>query len=81
MTQVSAGIYEDAQGNLTDINGAILVEAEKRTRDLVYSRPCGYLSPVENWNPGKRAEWVSRVLFKAPKIDSPEVQEGGGSDA
>jgi hypothetical protein len=76
MTQVSAGIYEDAQGNLTDINGKILVPVEKRTRDLVYSRPVGYLSPVENWNPGKRAEWNERVNYQV-KIESGEVKEGG----
>lgn len=63
MTQISNGIYEDASGNLVDIKGKILVPAEKRTRDLVYSRPVGYLSPVENWNPGKRSEFLDRAVF------------------
>ena len=30
MTQFSNGIYEDAQGNMVDINGKVLVEVEKR---------------------------------------------------
>jgi hypothetical protein len=53
---------EDAANNLVDEKGNIIVPVEKRQRCLVYSRPCGYLSPVENWNPGKQAEWVHRSL-------------------
>lgn len=45
--------------------GNIVVPAEKRTRTLVYSRPVGYLSPTENWNPGKRAEFFDRTMFDA----------------
>jgi len=30
----------------------------------VYSRVCGYLRPVKNWNPGKVAEYSERVPFK-----------------
>lgn len=79
MTQVSNGIYEDAQGNLTDINGAILVEAAKRTKTEVYSRVVGYIRPVGQWNKGQKAMWNDRTPYIAPTIESPEVEEG--SDA
>lgn len=80
MTQISTGIYEDAQGNLVDINGKVLVEVEKRQGCEVFSRITGYLRPVAQWNRGKKSEWKDRVPFQV-KIDSPEVKEGGGSDA
>ena len=77
MTQVSNGIYEDAQGNLTDINGAVLIEAAKRTKTEVYSRVVGYLRPVRQWNKGKKQEWQDRVDFIAPTIEGAEVRDGG----
>ena len=30
----------------------------------VYSRVCGYLRPVSQWNKGKRQEFQERVNFK-----------------
>jgi len=79
MTQISNGIYEDAQGNLVDINGKVLVEAEKRQPCEVFSRICGYLRPTTQWNRGKQSEWKDRKPFIAPKIEAGEGQEG--SDA
>jgi hypothetical protein len=79
MTQISNGIYEDASGNLVDINGKVLVEAEKRTKTEVYSRAVGYLRPVAQWNRGKQSEWKDRRAFVAPKIEVGEGREG--SDA
>ena len=37
----------------------------KRCRKLteVYSRVCGYFSPVQSWNPGKRAEFGDRLDY------------------
>lgn len=32
----------------------------------VYSRVCGYMRPVKQWNPGKRAEYARRLVFRAP---------------
>jgi ribonucleoside-triphosphate reductase len=29
-----------------------------------YSRVCGYMRPVEQWNPGKQEEFKDRVNFK-----------------
>jgi hypothetical protein len=78
VTQVSAGIYEDASGNLVDTNGAILVEAAKRTKTEVYSRVVGYIRPVGQWNKGKKSEWADRVDFIAPKIGVDEVKDVGG---
>ena len=34
----------------------------------VYSRVVGYLRPVEQWNPGKRAEFSRRVTFSVGKV-------------
>ena len=36
----------------------------KRTPCEVYSRIVGYLRPVQNWNPGKTAEYHDRINFK-----------------
>lgn len=30
----------------------------------VYSRIVGYLRPVNQWNPGKKAEWEQRKVYK-----------------
>ena len=32
-------------------------------RTEVYSRVVGYYRPVQQWNPGKRAEYADRVPF------------------
>ena len=29
----------------------------------IYSRVCGYLRPVSNWNDSKQAEFNDRVMF------------------
>jgi anaerobic ribonucleoside-triphosphate reductase len=34
-----------------------------RQRCEVYSRVVGYLSPVAQWNVGKKTEWVDRKVF------------------
>lgn len=34
-----------------------------RTKCEVYSRVCGYLRPVGQWNEGKQAEWTDRKTF------------------
>lgn len=33
----------------------------------VYSRVCGYYRPVQNWNDGKRQEFVERKEYSAGK--------------
>jgi len=68
MTEFSTGIYEDAEHNLVDINGKILVLAEKRSKTEVYSRVVGYLRPVSQWNLGKKAEWADRICFEAKTV-------------
>lgn len=35
----------------------------KRQRCQVYSRIVGYLSPIDQWNKGKKAEWEDRKVF------------------
>ena len=34
-----------------------------KTKCEVYSRVCGYLRPINQWNEGKQAEWVDRTTF------------------
>ena len=29
----------------------------------IFARPCGYLSPVQNWNKGKRSEFELRKKY------------------
>lgn len=36
---------------------------KKRTRCEVYSRVVGYLTPVSQWNKGKKAEFSDRKTF------------------
>jgi anaerobic ribonucleoside-triphosphate reductase len=38
----------------------------KRTKCEVYSRVCGYLRPVDQWNEGKQSEWDDRKTFEVP---------------
>jgi ribonucleoside-triphosphate reductase len=38
-------------------------KAKKRTRCEVYSRVVGYLTPVSQWNKGKKAEFSDRKTF------------------
>jgi len=42
----------------------ILKENEsERTQCETYSRVCGYIRPIEQWNEGKRAEFHDRAVF------------------
>ena len=40
-------------------------ESKKPTRQecIIYSRVVGWMTPVKNWNRGKRAEFTDRVTF------------------
>ena len=40
-----------------------LKTATKRQKCEVYSRVVGYLSPVQRWNDGKKAEFTDRQTF------------------
>lgn len=35
-----------------------------RQRCEIYSRVVGYLSPLNQWNPGKQSEWNDRKVYK-----------------
>jgi hypothetical protein len=41
----------------------------------VYSRVCGYLRPVKQWNVGKRSEYRQRREFRQPALDDPKLVE------
>ena len=40
------------------------MEQQKRTKCEVYSRVCGYIRPVTQWNIGKQEEFKDRTEFK-----------------
>jgi ribonucleoside-triphosphate reductase len=41
----------------------------KRTRCQVYSRVVGYMSPINQWNEGKKSEHIQRVNYIFPSVD------------
>lgn len=40
------------------------VKEIKKVPCVVYSRICGYLSPIKYWNPGKKAEYRDRKFYR-----------------
>ena len=40
-----------------------MLDVKKRQSCTVYSRVVGYLSPVDNWNKGKKAEFADRKVY------------------
>ena len=55
-----------------------------KTRCEVYSRVCGYLRPITQWNEGKQAEFKDRKMFNSQKENKKEdknmVEEYGQKD-
>ena len=43
------------------------VRPKKKIPCEVYSRVVGYFRPVQNWNKGKRAEFLDRQPYRVPK--------------
>ncbi len=41
-----------------------MIDQSKRTRCEVYSRVVGFLTPVSQWNKGKKEEFRDRKTFK-----------------
>ena len=41
-----------------------MTKSMKRTPCEVYSRVCGYLRPVNNWNDAKKSEFYDRKNYK-----------------
>jgi anaerobic ribonucleoside-triphosphate reductase len=46
-----------------------------RTKCEVYSRVCGYLRPVENWNIGKQEEYKDRKVFEINKNGKIKIEK------
>jgi ribonucleoside-triphosphate reductase len=42
---------------------------KKRTKCEIYSRVCGYLRPVNQWNSGKQQEFKERKNYKIDEGD------------
>jgi ribonucleoside-triphosphate reductase len=40
----------------------------KRQECEIYSRVCGYMRPISQWNDAKQAEWYDRKTFKTDGI-------------
>nr|WP_321502562.1 anaerobic ribonucleoside-triphosphate reductase [uncultured Dethiosulfovibrio sp.] len=49
--------------NLTKIERMSVMKEDNRTRCEVYSRVVGFLSPVSQWNKGKKEEFSDRLTF------------------
>jgi ribonucleoside-triphosphate reductase len=45
-----------------------IIPEEMRTRCEVWSRPVGYLRPVQHWNNGKKEEFRERKRFKVGEM-------------
>ncbi|GAB1444169.1 hypothetical protein MASR2M39_30150 [Ignavibacteriales bacterium] len=41
-----------------------LEEKIKRFPVQCYSRVVGWMTPLNNWNPGKQSEWLERKVYK-----------------
>ena len=48
----------------TETTQALLLNTEKRTKCLVYTRVMGYHRPVESFNIGKKGEHKQRTHFR-----------------
>ena len=48
----------------------------KKQRCEVYSRVVGYLSPVSEWNKGKKEEFKQRKTFNVPEKEESRVSSG-----
>ncbi|SDL60042.1 anaerobic ribonucleoside-triphosphate reductase [Halarsenatibacter silvermanii] len=44
--------------------------AQKKQECEVYSRVVGYLSPVSQWNRGKKEEFSDRETYQTPESES-----------
>jgi len=40
------------------------IDDSARTKCEIWSRVCGYLRPLQQWNEGKEAEFAERKMFK-----------------
>lgn len=40
------------------------MQKEKRQKCEIYSRVVGWMTPVSNWNKGKKSEWKDRKEYK-----------------
>ena len=40
------------------------IEAGKRQKTLNFSRVCGYIRAIEDWNKGKQFEFSNRKVYK-----------------
>jgi hypothetical protein len=65
---------ELSNGDL-QLSDGTTISAIKRQKCLVYSRIVGYMMPVENWNPGKRAEWRDRTTFETETLLAESVSK------
>jgi hypothetical protein len=57
-------------------------DGELRVPCRVYSRVCGYLTAVEDWNRGKQQEFADRTVYDArqPEEDAPGAAVGEATE-
>jgi anaerobic ribonucleoside-triphosphate reductase len=56
-------MLQKENGDLVLEDGTV-IPADKRTRCEIWSRPVGYLRPVQYYNKGKQEEFKERKAFK-----------------
>ncbi len=52
---------------------------ERKVPVEVYSRVVGYFRPVNQWNRGKREEFMNRKLFRIDDLENSPVYEYQGT--
>jgi ribonucleoside-triphosphate reductase len=68
---------DDAGGTFPDHiwKGETKMEQRERTRCEVYSRVVGFLTPISQWNKGKREEFQDRKTFDVSEMSGVASRE------
>jgi len=60
-------------------------QVEVKVPCLVYSRVVGYLTPVSQWNTGKKQEWNDRKTYHVPRSNNtgqvPDMRQASSEQA
>lgn len=48
----------------------VRIQKNLRTRCEVWSRPVGYLRPIQHWNEGKKQEYRERKEYRVSNVEN-----------
>jgi|GEM_PF-1433364 len=51
------------------LEDGIVIPEKRRQKCEVWSRPVGYLRPVQHWNKGKQQEFKERKVYKKLRVE------------